>query len=254
MMDCRSERLFEGQNAMITGASGGLGRALVEEFARHGANIFACSRKTEQEYADWLAGISEKYKVNITSSQLLLGTEENMEEELKSILKSAGHLEILINNAGITKVALLHETSMQTLKHVFDINYFSQILICQKVSRLMMRHKNGSIINITSSQADNPQIGRLAYASSKAALANATKLMARELAPFGIRVNAIAPGAVQTPLLDKYPPKGLEEYINGSLQKRVGKPEEIARLASFLSSSDASYITGQLIHVDGGRL
>lgn len=245
--------MLRGKNAIVTGASGGIGRAVTEEFARCGANVWACCRKPDTEFEAWLAGLSSEYGVSITPCFFTLGDEESMSRGLQEIFDTRQPINILVNNAGTTAVGTVLETSMKTLRRTFEINYFSQIFICQKVFRKMMRNRSGAIVNISSAQAISPQNGRLAYASSKAALSLATQLMAREFAPFGIRVNAVAPGAVKTALLDNYPEKGLENYIAASLLKRPAVAGEIASVVRFLASDDSSFMTGQIVPVDGGR-
>lgn len=246
--------MLRGKNAIVTGASGGIGRAVTEEFARCGANVWACCRKEDAEFETWLAELSSEYGVSIRQCVFTLGDEESMTHGLQEIFDTRQSINILVNNAGMTAVGTVLETSIETLRRTFEINYFSQIFICQKVFRRMMRNRSGAIVNISSAQAINPENGRLAYASSKAAFSLATQLMAKEFAPFGIRVNAIAPGAVKTALLDNYPKKGLEKYISASLMKRPAEVGEIASVVRFLASDDSSFMTGQIIRVDGGKL
>lgn len=245
--------MLKGKNAIVTGASGGIGRAITEELAKNGVNVWACCRKSNAEFEAWLARLSSDYDVLLSPCFFTLGDEESMSRGLQKIFETRQPINILVNNAGTTAVGTVLETSMETLRRTFEINYFSQIFICQKVFRRMMRNRSGAIINISSSQAISPQNGRLAYASSKAALSLATQLMAREFAPFGIRVNAVAPGAVKTTLLDNYPAKGLENYIAASLLKRPAAAKEIASVVRFLASDDSSFMTGQVVPVDGGR-
>lgn len=246
--------MLKEKNAIVTGASGGLGRAIVKEFAKNGANVWACCRMADEEFAGWSGELEKQYGVFVRPICFTLGDEESMDLGLKQIFDTKLPVDILVNNAGTTAVGLVLETSMDTLRQVFEINYFSQIYITQKVFRRMMRKKKGAIVNISSSQAQSPQTGRLAYASSKAALSLATQLMAREFSPFGIRVNAVAPGAIDTALLTNYPEKGLEAYIDASLMKRPADPAEIASAVRFLASDESSFITGQILAADGGRL
>lgn len=245
--------MLKGKNAIVTGASGGIGRAITEELARYGANVWACCRKPDTKFETWLAELASEYGVSLTPCFFTLGDEESMSRGLQEVFDTKQPINILVNNAGTTTVGTVLETSMETLHHTFEINYFSQIFICQKVFRRMMRNRSGSIVNVSSSQAICPQAGRLAYASSKAALSLATQLMAREFAPFGVRVNAVAPGAVNTTLLNNYPTKGLENYIAASLLKRPAESREIATVVRFLASDDSSFMTGQIVPVDGGR-
>lgn len=245
--------MLKGKNAIITGANGGIGRAITAEFARCGANVWACCRKPNEDFEAWLAELSAEYGVTITPCFFTLGDEDSMSRGLQKIFDTKQPVHILVNNAGTTAVGTVLETSTETLRRTFEINYFSQVFIIQKVFRRMMRNKVGAIVNISSAQAISPQTGRLAYASSKAALSLATQLMAREFTPFGIRVNAVAPGAVKTALLDNYPEKGLESYIANSLMKRLAEAGEIASVVRFLASDESSFMTGQIVSIDGGR-
>lgn len=245
--------LLVGKNVVVTGAAGGIGRAVVEKMAQSGANVWACARKPKADFEEWLAELAQKYEVWIDPIYFELGDESSMSDGLKTILSKKEQIDILVNNAGTTDVGMMLETSSSTLRRVFEINYFAQIYITQKLCKRMMRHRSGAIVNVVSAQVFSPEAGRIAYASSKAAFASATKIMARELTPFGIRVNAVAPGAVQTDLLRNYPEKGLEKYIKDSLVGRPAQPAEIASVIAFLSSDASSYINGLILPVDGGR-
>ena len=144
-------------------------------------------------------------------------------------------------------------TPVTKMKEIFEINYFSQILLTQSITKIMARQKAGNIINISSSAAIEGNEGRTAYASSKAAIIASTKVMAKELAMYNIRVNAIAPGLTETDMMQGSTPKEALEYtLQRISMKRVGKPEEIANVALFLSSELSTYMTGQVIRVDGG--
>jgi len=144
-------------------------------------------------------------------------------------------------------------TPPDKMKEIFEINYFSQMLLTQYIARIMTRQKSGSIINISSSAAIEGNEGRTAYAASKAAMLSSTKVLARELSTYNIRVNAIAPGLTQTDMMvESTPEDALENTLQRICMKRVGRPEEIANAALFLSSDLSSYMTGQVLRVDGG--
>jgi len=246
--------MLAGKNVVITGSGRGIGRAIVEEMLRNGANVWACARTQSSEFESWLESLAGKYGTWAKAVYFELGNTESMAEGLRSILDQKEKIDILVNNAGQTSVALMLETSLSDMREIFEVNYFSQIYISQKISKRMLRSKSGCIVNMVSAQALSPEPGRLAYASSKAAFALATKVMAKELAPFGIRVNAVAPGAVKTDLLTNYPDKGLERYIHESLAGRPALPQEIANVVVFLASDASSFMNGQIVQVDGGRI
>ena len=182
-----------------------------------------------------------------------LGAHGDLRSKSKTINNSKQPVNILVNNAGLIFTALFQMTSMEKLKEMFQINYFSQMLLTQYISRIMMRQKSGSIINISSSAAIEGNEGRTGYASAKAAMITSTKVLAKELAPYNIRVNAVAPGLTQTEMMvSSTPEDALKETLNRICMKRVGQPEEIANSVLFLASDLSSYITSQTLRVDGG--
>lgn len=243
-----------GKNAIITGSSRGIGRAVVETLAAYGCNVWACARTASPEWEAWLQELSAAHGVWVRSVLFTLGDEASVNAGLQEIFAARENIDILINNAGCTAVGLVMETGLATLREVFEVNFFAQVHLTQRVVKRMLRNRSGAIVNMASAQALSPESGRLAYASSKAALALATRVMAKEFAPFGIRVNAVAPGAVQTDLLKNYPAPGLEKYVSGSLAGRTAQPAEIAAAVAFLASDAASFINGQILPVDGGRI
>ena len=156
-------------------------------------------------------------------------------------------VDVLVNNAGIIYTSLFQMTPVDKMKEVFEINFFSQMALTQSITRIMTRQKGGSIINISSSAAFEGNEGRTAYASSKAAMICSTKVMARELGGFNIRVNAIAPGLTNTNMMVESTAKdALESTLQRTCMKRVGRPEEIANAVLFLASDLSSYLTGQV--------
>ena len=162
-------------------------------------------------------------------------------------------IDVLVNNAGIIFTALFQMTSANKIKEVFDINFFSPMILTQNISRIMARQKSGSIINVSSSTAIEGNEGFTAYAASKAALICSTKVMAKELGAYNIRVNAIAPGLTETDMMrGSTPDNVLANTLQRTCLKRVGRPEEIANAVLFLSCDLSSYMTGQVLRIDGG--
>ena len=247
-------RELEGKNILITGAGGGIGTAALEKLASNGGNIWACSHKKSDEFENKILELAEKNHVWIKPVYFDLKDEQAVKEEIASIAKEKLPIDVLINNAGMAHGGVFQMTSMETLKEVFQINFFSQIYITQLVSRLMMRRKRGVIINMASVGGIEAAEGYIAYGSSKAALIYATKALSKELGNMGIRVNAIAPGLVNTRMGHYKSDKEIERVLERTVLNRMAEPEEIAEAMVYLASDKAAFITGQVLVIDGGRL
>ena len=247
--------LLQGKSAIITGCNRGIGKAMLEVFAKNGANIWACARKEEAGFADFVATLARQTGVKIMPVYFDLADSEQVKAAVAAIKNSQMPVDILVNNAGIIFTALFQMTPIEKMKEIFETNFFAQMLFSQYISKIMTRQKKGCIINFSSSAGIEGNEGRVAYAASKAAIINVTKVMARELAVNNIRVNAIAPGLTQTEMMaSSTPADALVQTLQRICMKRVGQPEEIANAALFLASDLASYVTGQVLRVDGGML
>ena len=245
--------LLSGKNAIITGAAGGIGKATVEYFAANGANVWACELRAGEQFERDMADIADKYGVWIETVYFDVSDEEQVKEAIKQIRSKKCSIDILANVAGIAAASTsFHMTDMAKMKKVFEINFFALTLLTQYVSRLMLRQNHGSIVNIASIAGIDGDPAQYEYAASKAAVIGGTKKLARELAPYNIRVNAIAPGMIQTDMGAKIEDNLREEILSKVMMKRMGKPEEIAHAIAFVASDMASYMTGQIIRVDGG--
>lgn len=245
--------MLKGKNAIITGCARGIGKQILQKFAENGANIWACIRKPDKEFSEYIHQLSEQYKVSITPIYFDLGNTEEIKNAVKEIRQSKQPVDILVNNAGITYNALFQMTSIEKLKELFEINFFSQFIFTQYVVKLMVRQKAGSIVNISSTAAIDANSGRSAYGASKAAVICVTKAMAEELAEYNIRANVIAPGITETEMVSaSMTTEVIKETIEQTKLKRIGKPFEIANAALFLASDLSSYVTGQVLRVDGG--
>jgi 3-oxoacyl-[acyl-carrier protein] reductase len=190
--------------------------------------------------------------VPVTPVLVDLSDDESVKDLVKKIILISKKVDILVNNAGIASGALFQMTTISELRKVFEINFFSQIVISQGISRVMSRNKSGSIINLASTSAFIADPGTLAYGSSKSAFARATKSMATELGPMGIRVNALAPSVTKTDMFDQMSADARDSLIESSALKRCAEPQDIANVALFLASDLSLYVTGQVIRVDGG--
>lgn len=240
-------------NAIITGSNRGIGKAMVEAFAAAGYNIWACARKATPEHEAWLNDTALKNGVWIKPVYFEMSDAESVNNGIKQILDENETVDVLVNNAGISTVGLLSMSKVDDIRKLFEVNYFAMLQIIQKVSKKMSRQKKGAIINMGSIAGIEPQPGKIAYGSSKAAVMMMTKCLAKELGPMGIRVNSIAPGPIETEMIHQYNDDMLAKLASESALRRLGKREEIAQVALFLASEQASYINGEIIKVDGGR-
>ena len=244
--------LLKGKNVIITGCNRGIGRAMLDAFATNGANVFACVRRETPEFTTSIRSLSDKCSVEIMPLYFDLGDHSAIKAAAREIQGSKRPINALINNAGITYNALFQMSSVDKLKEVFEVNFYSMFVFTQYIAKLMVRQKSGSIINISSTAGIDGNAGKAVYGASKAAVACMTKVIAVELGEYGIRANAIAPGMTDTDMLASMSDEVIKNTILASDLKRTGKPSEIADTAVFLASDLAAYITGQVIRVDGG--
>lgn len=237
---------------MITGCNRGIGKEAVCLFAEHGYNLICCIRKENEDFSALVSELKDRSQVNVEILYFDMTDEESIKEALKPVLKERRQIDVLINNAGIATGGFLQMTSMKQLKEVFQINYFSHVLITQLITKLMMRQKSGCVINMGSVAGLDNFAGYTAYGASKAAMMAFTRTIARELAPYNIRVNAIAPGLTDTGMAGQMEEKAWKEMVERTDMNRLGEPNEIAQMMLFLASDKASFITGQVYRVDGG--
>ena len=245
--------LLKNKTALITGANGGIGLSILKKFSENGADIIACTRSKNEKFEQLILDISKKNKNKITPIYFDLSKENEIGQAIEKISSISNKIEIVVNNAGINQVSLFQMTSIEKIKEIFDINFFSQLKLTQKLMKIMIKNKKGSIINISSNAAEECDAGRVGYASSKAALIAFTKVLSKELGSFNIRVNAIAPGLTNTKMMGQdVSRKVIEEAIKRVALKRPAEPEEISDVVMFLGSDLSSYISGEVIFVTGG--
>jgi len=244
--------LLKGKTTVVTGASRGIGRCIVETFAQNGASVIACVRAITPELLVWAESFQHNEDNFVRPVLLDLENEESAKSLGKRIMSMNPKIDVLVNNAGVASGSLMQMTTASEMKKVFDINFFNQILVTQSISRLMQRNKSGSIINIASTAAFIGDPGTMVYGSSKAAFVRASMSMARELGASNIRVNAIAPSVTQTDMMDKMEEEAINKLITSSALKRIAEPQDVANVALFLASDLSNFITGQTIRVDGG--
>lgn len=242
------------KTVIITGANRGIGKAMVERFAKAGYDIWACARKESEEYAAFIDETALVNNVVIKPVYFDLSSEEEIRAGVKQILSEKRPIDVLINNAGIAYGGLFTMTSIEKLKEVFQINVFAQVQVMQLVARAMMKQKGGCIINMCSVGGIETNPGYLAYGSSKASLIWITKSVSRELGAYNIRVNGIAPGLIDTEMGNYKSDEECSKVLERMSIHRMGMPEEIANAALYIASDDAAYMTGHIMVLDGGRV
>lgn len=242
---------FEGKTAIVTGGSNGIGRACVAQLASEGAKIALvdmCDLKVAQEFIDELKdapGEVRAFQADVTDG-------EKAKEIVNQLFDEWEHVDVLVNSAGIVRDGLMAGMTNDQWQAVIQVNLGGTYNFCHAVSQFMMMQRSGAIVNMSSTGAEFPSRGQVNYAASKGGVNGLTRCLAKELSARKIRVNAIAPGMIETGMSER-----VRGFVGDKLKdiiplRRIGQPEEIARAVAFLASDDASYITGQILRVDGG--
>ncbi|MCB0504345.1 MAG: 3-oxoacyl-[acyl-carrier-protein] reductase [Cyclobacteriaceae bacterium] len=246
-------KLLEGKTALITGASKGIGRAIALKYAEEGANV-AFTYLSSVEKGEALVAELEANGIKAKGYRSDASDYAAAEQLINDVVADFGSLDILINNAGITQDNLLMRMTEEMWDKVINVNLKSVFNTVKASNRTMMKQRNGSIINLTSVVGIKGNAGQANYAASKAGIIGFTKSVALELGSRGIRSNAIAPGFIETEMTDQLDEKTVQSWRDAIPLKRGGQPEDVANLAVFLGSDMSSYISGQVIQVDGGML
>jgi 3-oxoacyl-[acyl-carrier protein] reductase len=244
-------KLLEGKTALITGANRGIGRSIAVCFARHGANV-AFSDISYDDNSRSLEAELEGYGVKSKGYASDAGSFEASETLVNDVVANFGELHVVVNNAGITRDNLLLRLSESDWDLVIKVNLKSVFNLTKAVQRQMIKQRSGSIINMSSVVGIEGNFGQSNYSASKAGIIGFTKSVAQELGSRNIRVNAIAPGFIETDMTQKLPDEVRKKWIEDIPLKRGGTPEDVAKLALFLASDLSDYITGQVISVCGG--
>ena len=246
--------LLEKKTAVVTGCNRGIGKAILEDFAKNGADVFAVVRRETTEFAEICERMEKEYHVTITPVYADFYEEEQVKQAAKKIIGTKKQIDILVNNIGIANpLNMLTMTRMETIKEAFQINLFSSLLLTQLIGKSMMRKKSGSIVFISSSAAFDGG-ANIEYSASKAAVIGAGRRLALEFGKFGIRVNVVAPGLTATDMGNSMGSEDDAIAVSRNIMRRKGEPEEIADAVVFLASDMARFITGQVLRVDGGLL
>ena len=245
--------LLQNKTAVVTGCNRGIGKKILEVFSSNGAMIFACVRDIDDKFKLYIDDLKKKFNNKIIPIQFDLNNENQIKEAANTILSSKKSIDILINNAATIHTAMFQMTSVKKLKEIFETNFFAQTVFTQYILKSMIKKKNGSILYISSSSALDGNEGRSAYSSTKSAIIAQAKVLSREMGIHNIRVNALAPGLTNTDMMTENTSKEIINNIASNISlKRIANPKEIANVALLISSDLSSYITGQVIRVDGG--
>lgn len=242
---------LEGKVILVTGGIRGIGRAITESCARAGATVVATYLSSDDVAHDFIGGLSSQ-GFKATSCKLDVRDSQAVDETLAWIEQEHGAIHVVINNAGIVQDNLIMSMDNKEWRDVIDTNLGGTFHVTRAVARQMVRSRRGSIINISSVAASRPGRGQSNYAASKGGIESMTKALAVELSSKNIRVNAIAPGVIETEMSREVREAAGNKILENVLLKRFGTPSDIAAMAVFLASDFSSYITGEVIHIDGG--
>lgn len=239
------------QTAIVTGGSRGIGRAICVALAKEGTNIVTCYARGSAAAEETVA-LCKEYGVQAVAIQADVAVKEEVDKLFEEALKITGTVEILVNNAGITRDGLLIRMSDDDFNQVIDTNLRGAFYCMRAASKLMMKKRYGRIVTISSIVGLIGNAGQVNYAASKAGVIGMTKSLAKELGSRNVTANAVAPGFITTDMTDALPETVKEQMAKEIPLARMGKPEDVADAVAFLVSDKASYITGQVLNVDGG--
>lgn len=245
--------MLQGKNALVTGASRGIGKAIALELAKQGANV-AVNYAGSETKAQAVVEEIQQLGVQAFKVQADVANEANVKSMVKEVISAFGSLDILVNNAGVTSDNLLMRMKEEEFDRVINTN-LKGVFICTKaVTRQMMKQKAGRIINVASIVGVSGNAGQANYVAAKAGVIGLTKTTAKELASRNILVNAVAPGFISTDMTDELTAEQRESMLNLIPLAKLGEAEDVAKVVRFLATEDANYITGQTIHIDGGMV
>lgn len=247
--------ILSGKSIIVTGANRGIGKSIVSVCASQGAGVWACARRQNEEFEHYLEALSREYSVECCPLYFDVNDSIGIKAAVKQVRDSKRSVDGLVNNAGIiAEPASFVMTKIDTMRQVMETNFFALTELTQLVVRMMLRRGRGSIVNMASIAALDGAPGQYEYAASKGAIVGATKELAAELGPQGIRVNAVAPGVIWTEMGMRVSDELMHATLDRTAFHRIGDTEEVAGAVAYLLSDLATYVTGQIIRVDGGGL
>lgn len=240
------------KTVLITGASRGIGKACALEFAKHDFNVVINYVSNDLKAEELKSFIVENYDVDVSLFKCDVSDEKKVKEMVNNIINYFGKIDVLVNNAGIAIDTTFHDKTIDNFKKILDVNLIGPFIVSKEVGKYMLNEKKGSIVNVSSTNGiDTYYTYSLDYDASKAGLISLTHNLALEFSPY-VRVNAVAPGWVNTEMNKELDEDYIKEECKKIYQKRFGKPEEIAKAIYFIASDDASYINNEVLRVDGG--
>jgi 3-oxoacyl-[acyl-carrier protein] reductase len=249
-----SALMIENKVALITGSTRGIGWSMAKLFAEHGAIVIINGHSNEELLRSRLSELKQISNKDHQAYQCDISSIDEVKECYNKIFKQFGKLDVLVNNAGIMQDSLIGTVTQDLISRIFAVNVTGSINNLQYASRIMTRKKSGSIINLSSIIGRVGNAGQVVYGSSKSAIIGLTYSASKELAPLNIRVNSIAPGFIDTEMTRAVPKAKYDSILASIKMGRIGQPEDIAKAALFFASDYSSYVTGQILGVDGGML